>query len=138
MTTAILNLNDAGVKRRLIDRISVLKGKYRFDVAQYRERRSDNQNRFLFGVVYPAVCAGMKEAWGETMTPDECHIYCKAKFTSRPVVNRSTGQIEGYTFPTTRTMTTAEFAEYIEKIAAWAAEYLGVVIPEPDSTLTRN
>jgi hypothetical protein len=82
-------------------------------------------------VVYPYVAQGMHDQWGDTITSDEAHIFCKGRFLSRPIVNRETGQEMGVAFPSTTKLTTTEFKEYIEKIARFAAESLGVVIPAP-------
>lgn len=129
MSSAVLNLAEPTVKSELIRRIQQLSGLFRVDVVKYRKRRSDAQNKLLWGWVYPHVAAGILEAWGENLTGDEVHILMKRKFLSRPIVNQNTGEEMDRAFVTTTKLTTEEFSQYVENIAKFAAESLSVVIP---------
>ena len=110
-----------------------LSGNFYVSITKKQNRRTQQQNKYLFGVVYVCVANGIRESWGESMTTDEAHVYCKDRFLSRPVIDRNTGEIKGKTFPTSKTLSISEFSEYIEKISRFAAESLSVVIPPANS-----
>lgn len=87
-------------------------------------KRTNSQNSYLWGVVYPYVCNGMA-AQGNYYGMDDVHEYMKHKFLPRKEVNGE--MISG----STTGLNKAEFADYVEKISGWAMEYLGITIPEP-------
>jgi hypothetical protein len=76
----------------------------------------------------------MQEAWGESVTVEEAHFFCKDKFLSRPILDHNTGEVRGKTFPSSADKDTKQFAEYIDHIIKFAAEDLGMEIPEADSS----
>jgi hypothetical protein len=127
----VMNLSQPQTKAALIRSVQCMEGPHRISIVKYRKRRSDAQNKYLWGALYPMVAQGISAQWGETMTADEAHEFLKLRFLRKPVVDRTTGTQKGWTVPTTTALSTAEFAEYVEKIAAFAAEQLGIVIPEP-------
>lgn len=75
------------------------------------EGRSDQQNAYYHGVVVKMI----SDATGHD--PEETHQKLKEHFKVK----------------TTTTMKTAEFQEYIEKCKRFAAEFLELNIPDPDS-----
>lgn len=92
-------------------------------VERQSKKRSNKQNKYLWGVVYSTLA---KSEIG--YTEEEWHEMCKYKFLRKHYVvgdeNIDTGQ-------TTTKLTTAEFEEYTEKIRRWGA-HIGVDIPEPN------
>jgi hypothetical protein len=118
-------------KRLLIDWIKSRQGLHTVEIHKLRDQRSLAQNAYLWGVVYPHVLVGMQEAWGdeEITTADEVHEFLKKKFLQRPVVNRKSGELMGYTEPSTAALDTAEFAAYLDQIIKFASEYLNTEIP---------
>lgn len=95
-------------------------------------KRSTQQNRYLWGVVYEEVRLGFLNI-GYEMTSEQTHEWLKEKFNSIQVENKQGVMID---MPgTTTQLTKTGFSEYIEKIARFAAEYLGVVIPAPNEHL---
>lgn len=94
-----------------------------------RAARSDLQNRWYWGVIVEL----LSEHTG--YTPDEIHEVCKAKFLpKRLAVSDGNGEIKGEFVigGTTTRLNKHEFGEYCEAIRRWAADDLGVVIPDPD------
>lgn len=81
-------------------------------------RRTDDQNKYLRGAVYPAIYEGLKWAY----TIDEIHSIMSYQFLSR--VSRGGSP---YILSTSR-LTTAEFSKYVEQIKDFVAQY-DVVIP---------
>jgi hypothetical protein len=95
-------------------------------------RRSHPQNNFYFGVVVEEVRLALLRL-GHQMTKEETHAFLKMKFNMVSIAN-SHGeelQVPG----TTTTMTKTEFGEYIDGIAQWCAEYLGLILPQPGEHL---
>jgi hypothetical protein len=96
-----------------------------------RVKRSDKQNAYYWGCIIPIVCNALKEL-GHRLSNEECHEWLKMKFNHECAINTKTGEIIGDIPKSTKTLTKAEFIEYTEKICQWCAEYLDIVIPEPN------
>ncbi len=112
------------------------KGKdVRLRVERKYNKRSSPQNRYYHGVVIQEVKHGFLKV-GYEMTNDEVHYYLKAHFNKQeiPSVDGEAIEVPG----STTELTTVQFMEYVERIARWAAEYLGVVIPMPNEKLQFN
>lgn len=110
-------------------------GKYRIE-AHNAKQRSNQQNRFYWGVVVPMVRDGFNEK-GTELSLEETHEFLKYKFNSTEFVNHDTGECLPVPISTTKLMTTG-FMEYVEKIQRFAAEWFGIVIPDPGEILTLN
>lgn len=106
-------------------------GDYIFTVTPNRKTRSNQQNAYLWGVVYPAVLFGLQDAGWEITHEEQVHEYCKQAFAAREVINKDTGEVLSLPSSTAR-MQTAEFNVYVDKIKAFALEYLNITIPEPN------
>lgn len=106
-------------------------GEHLITIAPYRKTRSTQQNAYLWGVVYPAVLFGLQDAGWEIIDEEQVHEYCKQAFAAREVINKDTGEVLSLPSSTAR-MQTAEFNVYVDKIKAFALEYLNVTIPEPN------
>lgn len=91
--------------------------------------RSSQQNRYYWGAVIPVVAAGLQEL-GVRMTAEQTHDLLKYKFCKTEIVTND-GDILT-TLGSTTQMDTAEFNIFVEQVQQWAAEYLRVVIPEPN------
>ncbi len=95
-------------------------------------RRSTPQNRYYFGVVVEEVRLGLLQL-GHELNKDEVHFFLKERFNSVTVENKQGHSIDvpGGTTQLNKT----EFGEYIEKIARFASDFLGIVIPQPNESL---
>lgn len=125
-----LNFSDGSVKASFVRKIQLLDGTYRIEMSKVKRRRSNEQNAYLWGIVYPAVSDALYEAWGERLTTDEVHIMMKGMFLSRPIVNRQTGEEISKVWPSSATLNIQQFSEYIEQISKFVAQSFGVCIPE--------
>jgi hypothetical protein len=95
-------------------------------------KRSNPQNNYYHGVVVQSVRLGLKEI-GYDLTHEETHFFLKQKFNVVQIPNKD-GEVIEVPGSTTQ-LTKSGFAEYIERIAQWCAEYLSVVIPAPNTEL---
>lgn len=111
--------------------VQALDGIYLVEVKKVRKPRSNDQNGWLWGCIYPLMLDGMVDAGWEFTNVEQLHEFFKAQMTADEVVNRETGEI--VKFPSsTSSMSTVEFSAYCEKLREYAREYLNVEIPDPD------
>ena len=89
-------------------------------VRKKHRRRTDQQNRYYFGVVIPIL------ADHTGYTSDEMHDALKVKFLGVP--EKGLMHIKSSAL-----LSRLEFKEYVDKISQWAARDLGVYIPLPDN-----
>ena len=111
--------------------VSLPLGDYVITITPNRKTRSNQQNAYLWGIVYPAVLFGLQDAGWEIIDEEQVHEYCKQAFAAREVINKDTGEVLSLPNSTAR-MQTAEFNVYVDKIKAFALEYLNITIPEPN------
>lgn len=110
-------------------------GFYEITIKQKRDRRSNAQNRWLWGKIYPMLLQGFLDAgWDEFTCEEEVHEWCKQHFSGKRVVNRITGEVDNLP-NSTKKMDTIEFCSYCEQLRTMAVEYLGITIPEPNKEL---
>lgn len=128
----ILDMSDARQKQTLLTHVRSLQGMHRFEVVRYRPRRSDAQNAYLWGVVYPLIGDTVRACGNDDTSDDDVHLMLRAKFLRRTVVNRQTGEAMGVVVGSTADLDTAAFSDYVEKCRQWAAEMLDLEIPDPD------
>jgi len=136
--TAICRIRNRRVfiedRRRFDDAVSRMDDRWDYEIAVRRlyANRSQQANRFYWGVVVEL----LSEYTG--FTPDEMHEWLKMKFIPKQLaVCDGNGEVEGEFVigGSTRKMSTAQFADYIETIREWAASKLGVVIPDPNGEM---
>lgn len=100
-------------------------------IQRRRKHRSAPQNRFYWGVVVPMVQAGIKDL-GDELTTEQVHELLKIRHLKETKIDKDTGELLYEFVRSTAALSTGEFMEYIERCAQFAAEYLGVVIPQPE------
>lgn len=132
----ILNLSTAKSKAMLIGWIKSLDGNYSIDIKKVRKHRSNEQNGFYFGAVIPWVRRGIEEAWGEKLDAWSVHCFLRDKFLSKPVMDKSTGELKGMYPGSTAELDVSEFSYFIEEIFKFSGEYLGLTDPpEAEATI---
>lgn len=98
-----------------------------------RGRRSNQQNRYLFGIAY-AECRLAFLNLGHRLTIEETHEFFKKEFL--PVhIHDGQGTVIATFSGTTTDMNKEEFSQYIERIREYAAINLGIDIPDADKSL---
>ena len=98
-----------------------------------KKERSNNQNRFYWGVVVPLIQNGLLEATGELRSNENIHykILLPMFAPVNEIVNKDTGECISEKI-TSSDMTTTQFMEFILEVQKWSAEFLGVDIPNPN------
>lgn len=94
-------------------------------------RRSNPQNAYYWGVVIALIMEELQKL-GHEVNADQTHEVLKSKFNSKPLCNAD-GELIGEIGETTTLMNKTEFGEYLDKIKRWAATYLNLNIPDPES-----
>ena len=115
----------------------VTDGIYRIEVKKVRKPRSNDQNGWLWGCIYPMLLDGLLDAGWEFTSIEQVHEFFKYQMTADSVVNKETGEI--VTFPSsTAIMDTVTFSTYCEKLREYAKEFLNMDIPDPDKYWRTN
>ncbi len=100
---------------------------WRVTVEAHRPKRSTQQNRYLWGVVYPAILeSGNLEGW----TAEEVHDYCLGEHFGWETVE-GLGRKRIRPIKRSAKLTTPEFQDFIAFIQRRMAEH-GIFIPDPD------
>lgn len=96
--------------------------------------RSLGQNNYYHYIVVPAVRQGLYDIGFDGIKSNEqAHEFLKEKFLKRYEHNRNNPE-EVIELPgSTAKLTTVEFMAYIAEIQRFSAEYLGIVIPDPNT-----
>lgn len=98
---------------------------------EFKEKRSNPQNRYYHGVVVDLVRRGLKDLGWE---PKACSAEAVHEMLKREFLTVDEHVKDGVFLKRTRSTTeldTAQFGEYLELCKQWAAENLGVAIPDP-------
>lgn len=95
------------------------------------KKRSNNQNSYLWGIVYP-ISRDCFKSIGYFLSLDEVHEFFKDKFLKDVVVHPDTGEILGNKVKSTTELDTFEFNEYFEAIIVFVAETFSTEIPYPN------
>jgi hypothetical protein len=101
-------------------------------VEKKKKTRSLEQNKYLWGVVYPCALHGFLEAGNEGISVDDVHNFFKERHLpkGKEIVIPKTGEVVTVSKSTTM-LSTTEMMHYVEMIAKDCAEFFGIVIPEP-------
>ncbi len=98
-------------------------------IEKKKRKRSLDQNAFLHGVVIPMCREGFLDV-GYNYTLEETKTDLKRMFAVFEKINETTGEIREY-IKDTSDMTTTEMMDFVAHIQQWAAEFLGIIIPDP-------
>lgn len=101
-------------------------------ISKANKRRSNEQNRYYWGLVLPCAVQGFRDAGHDGITIDDAHRFFKERFLTEGVeiASPKTGEIITIS-KTTTVLSTTGMMDYTDQIAQFCAEFLGVVIPEP-------
>lgn len=127
--TLLINMDDAAAKRELMIQIGRLSGLYEVYIKPRKRTRSLDQNAYYFAAVVAPFRDWLRENYGDSqISTDEAHEMLKVKIlglTEKQIPNSD----ETVTImPRSKTLSVGEFGEYIEKCAAWLAEFCNVII----------
>lgn len=106
-------------------------GNYRVEITKMRRRRTNDQNGWLFGCIYPLLLKALVDEGWELTNVHQVHEFFKNLIGKQQFVNKHTGEVVELP-QSTAEMDTVQFATYCEKLRDYANEFLNVEIPDPD------
>jgi len=103
---------------------------YELTIKQIVKPRTDRQNRYYWGVVIDMIT---QEICGNTnaVEKEEIHRSLARHFLVEDHIDLVGGVQINKVPPSTTSLSTVEFKEYIEMVRRWAAEFLYMNIPDP-------
>ena len=104
-----------------------------------KRTRSNEQNRYYWGVVLPVVTDGFAELGNPVSSSNPAdleaiHEFLKRRFLKPDTLHDVNGEVHELRYTTT-TLSKSEMMDYFAQIGQFAAEYLGKVIPEPNEQI---
>lgn len=131
------NMVSDGGKYRVVNRklfaqcLASFRGKpITLTVERKKKKRSSPQNRFFHGPVLDILQAGLIDAgFNEARSKEWVKDLIKYKFLKYETVSEHGEPMEAVRH--TSELTTSEFMDFMADVTQWAAEYLGVEIPDP-------
>jgi hypothetical protein len=97
-------------------------------VARQKSKRSLDANAYYFGVVVKMIATETGQ------DAESVHEFLKREANAQHVemVNKATGEVyEAWIGASTAVLNTGDFYSYVERCRAWAGQFLGLVIPDP-------
>ena len=101
-----------------------------------RGKRSNAQNSYYHGVIIETLRHRLIEL-GHRVDHETVHEWVKSEFNSLPLADADGVMIAKIPQSTTD-LNKSEFSDLIERIRAFAAEHLGIDIPDADKSLSMN
>lgn len=109
-------------------------GKYLLRIDAFKKRTLP-QNAYYHGVVVPMVKEGLQSVgYSEVKTNADAHEILKHLFLKKGIVNHKTEEVITIA-GSTADLKTVEFNAFLEDVWQWAAEYLNINIPAPNTQL---
>lgn len=99
-----------------------------------KKKRSNPQNAYLWGLLYPITQQAIKTEWGEIWSVNKVHEFYKLQFQFTEKVNEETGEIVKMPKSTTENTTTQQ-EEYHLQIRQFLKEWFNVDAPLPNEDL---
>ena len=127
MIDLVIDFDSLDDKYKLFATLKGLKGKQNIKIQKHRNKRSNQQNKYDWGVVIAYIS-------NETgFTDEEVHELLKFKFLQTSKVSKQ-GSMETFIQSTTE-LDTLEAEEYLDKIRIWALNFLNLPIPLPNEVV---
>lgn len=129
----VWNLSDIEQKRRLMGQIQKLSGLQEVSIRPRKLTRSFKANKYYFVACVAPFRDWLRENYGDSsISLDQAHemlVVAVLGWDERHSEN--TGKTLKFR-PRTHTLDSAEFAEYVDKSAAWLAEFAEIIVLPPD------
>lgn len=116
--------------------LSLGEGPFLVIVKRNYGKRSNEQNKYYWGVVIPAFMVAASDSTGEEWAPSQVHETLKAAFLFEEIAHFETGQIIRKV-KSTSDLSTVEFNEYIDKCRNFVFEWFGAYVPEPNEDMDK-
>lgn len=128
-----VNLSVPETRRRIQMFVGAATGIYDIIIAPKKPRRTDAQNRYIHGVIFPMIAAAMKEAGTEEADPDYAKNYLKCEFLKEPVIDPRTGEQIGSIILETKGISVERGCQFIDDCIRHAAQFWDIIVPPPST-----
>lgn len=98
------------------------------------KKRSYLQNSYYWGIPVEMIYATFR-GFGEEYQRGEIHEMLKAKFLSRDIIDKRSGEVIGSYARSSAELSTIEFMDYVKAIQRWFVKKFGINIPDPNEEL---
>ncbi len=98
----------------------------------YKPNRSNQQNKYLWGVVYKSILDHFVLTGNYGYTSEDMHDFLKGRYLAHKGKVIDDGESVMVVGVKTSRLNKEEFSEYVNNIKAWALDKLGIEIPESD------
>lgn len=102
---------------------------WRITMEVYRKNRSAEQNAYYWGVVLPTIQAFIMDSRGDHYSCDDIHEFYRDEYLPKRTI-KIKGMVK-VVRPSTASLTTKQFSDYLEIVIHHCAEN-GIVIPAPE------
>ena len=138
ITTSIVNGLFKRNRNILLDAIKSFNGyEVVVTISKAKKKRSNSQNAYLWGVLYPITQEAIKNEWGEIWSINKVHDFYKLHFNYTEKVNEQTSEVIKIPKSTTDNTTTQQ-EEYHSQIRQFLLEWFNVDAPLPNEDLQIN
>lgn len=129
----VVNFDSLQTKRRFMQKVQTMSGLWEVSMKPRKLVRSLNQNAYYWAAVVAPFAEWLRNEWGDSdVQPEQAHELLKTRILgTRELVNKQTGEAIEIT-RSSKGLDTHEFGEFIDKAAAWLAEFCGLVILPPE------
>lgn len=118
----VLNMDDIQTKRKLMSMVGKMSGLWEVWLKKRFLTRTLKQNSYYWSAVVTPFAEWIQEQWGEDVEVEQAHELLKEKILGKKTI----GSLE--VSASTRKLDTEAFGKYVEKCAAWLAEFCGIVV----------
>lgn len=125
----VVNMDSLQTKRRFMQKVQTMSGLWEISMKPRKLTRSLSQNAYYWAAVVAPFTDWLRSEWGdEGVQPEQAHELLKTKILgTRDLTNKETGEVIEI-IRSSRMLDTHEFGDFIEKAAAWLAEFTGIVV----------
>lgn len=129
----VVNMDLVANKRRVMQSVQMMTGLWEVSFKKRKLTRSLNANKYYFAAIVNPFTEWLREQYGDPQIDSEqAHEMLKVKILGWdekliPGTDETLRLI-----PRSRTLDSSEFAEYINKCAAWLAEFCNIVVISSD------
>lgn len=102
-----------------------------------RNKRSNKQNAYYWGVIIPIMQNAIKNEYGEIYLVNEVHEFLKTNCNFKEIVKEETGQILRKV-KSTKENNTKEQEEFMQRCRTLAKDFFNVEIPLPNEKILIN
>jgi hypothetical protein len=129
ITNRVFKPDDLMLYQRILKRLD---GKnVILEIKEDKENRSNQMNRYYWGVVINYFIVGYEDLNSEVLTPSEAHEFLKQQFNYTEILNKQTGEAVRIG-RTTTDLNNSDFIAYMDMSIKFIADWFYLEVPPPD------